>query len=371
MAELYRVDVAAGPETAGYPVVFTDELAQALARMVADRPVAAVALIADATVAGLYAERVVRALELAVGRVLLLTFPPGGASKTRARWAELTDGILQAGVGRDTAVVALGGGVTCDLAGFVAATCMRGLPLIQAPTSLLAMLDASVGGKTGVDTAEGKNLVGAFHAPEAVVIDPAVLETLPRPAVLDGAVEAVKHGAIADADYLDFVERHMTTLPDDAAATLELVRRSVEIKARVVERDPLERAERAVLNFGHTIGHGIERAADFRVGHGAAVAAGMELEARLGEALGVTEAGTHRRLRHALERLELPVASVPVERVLRAIRHDKKNRDGRVRTVLLERVGRVARASDGGWTHAVSDGDLERVLAVGGEAKPV
>src|SRR5690606_4159708 len=196
------------------------------------------------------------------------------------------------GFGRDCCVIALGGGVAGDIAGFVAATYMRGVPFVQLPTTLLAMIDASVGGKTGVDTAAGKNLVGAFHAPRIVIIDPLTLRTLPETELRSGLAEAVKHGAILDAAYFDWIADHVDDLlARDHAALEYLIARSVDLKANVVSEDPLESDRRAILNFGHTVGHALERCTNYRLPHGFAVSAGMCAEAALGQAAGFTNRG--------------------------------------------------------------------------------
>ena len=187
-------------------------------------------------------------------------FAAGEENKTRATWEQLTDAMLARGLGRDTCVIAVGGGVTCDLAGFVAATYMRGVPVVQVPTSLLAMIDAAIGGKTGVDVPAGKNLVGAFHPPYHVVIDPAVLHTLPDAELSNGLAEAVKHGAIADASYLEWITESTTSIFERRMHTLEsLIRRSIEIKTAYVDEDLREAGKRAALNFGHTIAHALDR----------------------------------------------------------------------------------------------------------------
>ena len=330
------------------------------------------AVIADGTVAELYGRGLVEAMEGVGRRATLFSFPPGEASKTRAEWARLTDELLDAGLGRDGAIVALGGGVTGDLAGFVAATFMRGLPLVQVPTSLLAMVDASVGGKTGVDARHGKNLVGAFHAPTLVVSDPDLIRTLPRAARAEGLVEAVKHGAILDLTYLRLVEDGLdAALAGDPAVLHAIVSGSVVIKGRVVAEDERERGWRKVLNFGHTLGHGLEAASDFQLGHGAAVALGMILEARLGERLGVTEEGTARHLSSVVARLGLAVdlpTGTDIDRVLEYAARDKKAVRGAPRYVLLERVGQVARGE--GWVHPVSERDVRSALVDGRLARP-
>lgn len=356
------IDVRIEDGGVGYPVLFVDDAGPAVVETLRTLDIAACAVIADATVARLHAARLMAAFGAAKPTAALLQFAAGEPSKNRSTWAELSDRMLEHGLGRDGAVVALGGGVACDLAGFVAATYMRGVPLVQVPTTLLAMVDASVGGKTALDVPAGKNLVGAFHHPSAVVICPAFLETLPDALVADGLVEALKHGAIADASYFERVAAEVERVRSHSAAVHWLIHRSIEIKATVVCRDPYERGERAILNFGHTIGHGLEHAADYACGHGSAVARGMELEARLGERLGVTRPGTSQRLRQALEPLGLDVPRPDPDAVLAAMTRDKKNRRAELRMVLLDRIGRVARDAAGSWTHAVERETVERVL---------
>jgi 3-dehydroquinate synthase len=255
--------------------------------------------------------------------------------------------------------------VTGDLAGFVAATYMRGLPLVQLPTSLLAMIDSSVGGKTGVDTPAGKNLVGAFLQPAVVIADTATLSTLPIRELRAGMVEAVKHGAIADASYFESIANDLPALLAlDAEKTAGLVLRSVEIKAQVVGLDEREGGQRKMLNFGHTIGHAVEALSGFQLLHGEAIAIGMVVEAALGESIGVTEPGSEEALRELLQRLGMPVTLPPEmnpEGVLAAARSDKKARKGRVEYSLIERIG-AASAADGGWAWPVEDAVVLEVL---------
>lgn len=282
-----------------------------------------------------------------------LVVPAGERSKSRRRWADLSDRLLEIGYGRHSAVVALGGGVVGDLAGFVAATYLRGVPWLQVPTTVLAMVDASVGGKTGVDTARGKNLIGAFHPPAAVVADPRALRTLPEAVFRAGLAEVIKHGVIADAPYFRWVEREAPAiLARDESTLVELVRRSVELKGAIVERDEFESGERATLNAGHTVAHAIEAVSGFVVPHGEAVAIGLVAEAALSEALGLAESGLAAMIRDAAAPLGLPV-SLPqnfrVDDLLAAMTHDKKNRDGAIRFALPAALGRMAR--DGArWT---------------------
>lgn len=293
-----------------------------------------------------------------------LTFPSGEASKSREQWARLTDLLLESGIGRDGGLIALGGGVTGDLAGFVAATYLRGLPYLQAPTSLLAMLDASVGGKTAVDTPHGKNLVGAFHPPAAVAADPRVLLTLPERDYRGGLAEAVKHGLIADREYFAWMGREATALlRRDEAALTRLVHRSVEIKAQVVSEDEREAGRRAILNAGHTVAHALEQATDYTVPHGEAVAMGLVAECTLAERLGVAAGGTSAAVVSLLERLGLPVRlrnSPPAPRILEAMGRDKKNRMTRIHFTLPREIGNIS--TEGGFTRAVDESEIAAAL---------
>ncbi|MBI4521947.1 MAG: 3-dehydroquinate synthase [Gemmatimonadetes bacterium] len=334
-------------------------------RLAQDRvPAHRYAVIADETVAELYGSEVCDRMGARGMNVALFTFPPGERSKTRDTWARIVDAMVEQEFGRDSAVVAVGGGVTGDLAGFVAAAYMRGVPLIQVPTSLVAMIDASIGGKTGVDIPGGKNLVGAFHPPNLVLIDPTVLLTLPRRERAEGLAEAVKHGAIRDRTYFESIEATVSPLLDaDHVCISELVVRSVAIKAEVVTRDERENGVRKILNFGHTIAHALEAATDYRVSHGAAVSIGMVTEARIGEMLAITQEGTARRLADLLARLELPTelpAGVSPESILRHARVDKKRRAAHSRYVLLRRLGEVAEGEN--WSHDVPDNVVREVL---------
>ncbi len=290
-----------------------------------------------------------------------LAVPAGERYKTRESWATLTDALLDQGFGRDSALVGVGGGVVGDLAGFVAATYQRGIPFLLVPTTLLAMLDASVGGKTGVDTPHGKNLIGAFHPPATVVIDPAVLRTLPEREFRHGLAEAVKHGLIADADYLGWIEAHADgLLARELPRLTALIRRSVEIKAAVVGADEREGGQRAILNAGHTVAHALEQVSQYGIAHGEAVALGLVAEAAMGERLGVTAAGTADRLAALCARLGLPVTSpvrATVERLRVAMLRDKKNRAGEIRCALPVAPGTMA-PQDGSWTVPVDAATL-------------
>ncbi|HXE57098.1 MAG TPA: 3-dehydroquinate synthase [Gemmatimonadales bacterium] len=296
-----------------------------------------------------------------------LTFPAGERSKTRATWERLTDRMLAEGYGRDSAIVALGGGVVGDLAGFVAATYMRGVPYVQVPTTTVAMLDASVGGKVGVDTPAGKNLVGAFHPPALVVADPYTLLSLPDAEYRAGLAEAVKHALVADAAYFEWIEAEAGRIvAREPAALGALVRRSVEIKAAVVSEDEREQGRRATLNAGHTVAHALEQVTDYATSHGEAVAVGLVVECGLGERLGVTEPGTAARVRALLARLGLGTDRPPLagEAMLAAMTRDKKNRRGEIRLALPRGVGRM-HEGDGTWTLPVAPAALRAALRPG------
>ena len=315
------------------------------------------AVITDRTVARL----VPHGLE-----VPTLVVGPGEGSKTRARWGALTDRLLDLGFGRDGAIVAVGGGVIGDLAGFVAATYLRGIPWLSVPTSLLAMVDASVGGKTGVNSRHGKNLIGAFHPPVAVLADPLVLRSL-HPAHLGaGLVEALKHGIVADRDYFEWIGAHSEALlRRDPELLTELVIRSIRLKAGIVSDDEREQGRRAILNAGHTVGHAIERVSEYGILHGDAVAIGLVVEALLAHRLGLAERALAPTIRLALERMGRPTTLAPEwsdTALLEAMALDKKVRAESLRFALPTAIGAMAGA-DSNWTVPVSRDVIQIVLS--------
>jgi len=246
---------------------------------------------------------------------------------------------------------------------------MRGIPLVQVPTTLLAMIDASVGGKTGVDTPAGKNLVGAFHQPAVVVADPQTLGTLGVSNLRTGLAEAIKHGAIADSGYFEAVTRELPVLlASDGRSVSDsfsrVIVRSIEIKAEVVLRDERERGLRKVLNFGHTVGHALEALSGYELAHGEAVAIGMALESAMAERSGIAEAGTAERIRHSLRGAGLPVdrpAAISGGRIVEAMQSDKKARRGRIEFALPTRIGAMAGA-ESGWAVTVAEDIILEVL---------
>ena len=357
------------PGTAGatYDIVVGRGVLAELPRLLRERcPAHRYALITDSRVGTLYGERMATLLADAALRADTFTFPAGEWNKVRETWADLCDRLVEAGIGRDGAVVALGGGVAGDLGGFVAATLHRGIPYVQVPTTVLAMIDASIGGKTGIDVPAGKNLVGAFHQPRFVLADIDTLGTLPRNQVAGGCAEAIKHGVVADAEYAAAVgETAAACLAHHLDALEALVERSIRIKAAIVAEDPAEHGRRQVLNFGHTVGHALESRSGYELLHGEAIAIGMSVEAWLAEHLGVAEPGTQGRVLELLERFDLPVAvpaELPCDDLLDAMRHDKKGRAGALRFALPRTIGAMAQSADGEWTVEIAAAQVRGAL---------
>ena len=307
-------------------------------------------IVSDANVAPLYAQRLRDALSHGGGRTLqtgTLVLPAGEAHKNLDAVSRALDALAQLGATRDSCVLALGGGVVGDIAGFAAACWMRGIDLVQFPTTLLAMVDSSVGGKTGVDHPAGKNLIGAFHQPRAVVADLDTLATLPDRELRAGLAEVVKTACIGDAGFFEWLEAHVDALlARDADALTHAIARCCRFKAGVVERDEREAGERALLNFGHTFGHALETETGYgALLHGEAVAIGMILAARLSARLGtVADPADAERLHALLQRIGLPTELPPglaADALLARMQFDKKNRAGTLRLVLWHGIGRA------------------------------
>jgi 3-dehydroquinate synthase len=301
-------------------------------------------LVTDAGILKRHGAPVVAGLEAAGFAVTVLEVPEGEAAKTLAVAEHCWDRLLAAGADRTSTVLALGGGAVGDLAGFVAATYMRGTNFVPLPTTLLAQVDASIGGKTAIDHPKAKNLIGAFHQPRLVVVDPSVVLTLPDREYRSGLAEIVKHGVVLDAAYFDDVERSAAALTARDLPTLtRIIGGSCRLKAGVIQRDPEEKGEwRFALNYGHTIGHALEAATRYETWtHGEAVSLGMAAEAGLAERLALAPAEVTRRQTTLLSVLGLPVRApaVDADAVLAAVAHDKKARDGRVPFVLAPAIG--------------------------------
>lgn len=291
-------------------------------------------VVTDDHVGPLYLERAEQSLQQAGFAVAHEIMPAGEASKSTTSLITLYDRFQDAGISRTDPVIALGGGVIGDLSGFAAATWLRGVPLIQVPTSLLAQVDSSIGGKTGIDLPAGKNLVGAFYQPKAVIMDPGLLRTLPKARMSEGMAEVIKYGLIGDLPLLEQIEQKTYDLE-------WILERCVRIKIAVVSRDEKDSGERMLLNFGHTIGHAVEKTAGYTsYTHGEAVAIGMVAAASIGEYLGLTEAGTAERIRRILSSYQLPVKTeIASSDLAAAIHSDKKRLAGRIYAILLRRPG--------------------------------
>jgi 3-dehydroquinate synthase len=316
------------------------------------------AIISDDKVAALFTNRVQASLTSAGFRPTLITIPPGEKWKTLEQAGAICDQMIPAGLDRQSFVIGLGGGVIGDISGFVAAIYHRGIPHVQIPTTLLAMVDSSIGGKTGVNTRDGKNLIGAFHPPSLVIDDIDVLKTLPRREFNQGFAEIIKHAIIADAKMFGTLQRWKAA---DAAALQRLIRRNIEIKAKIVARDERDQTgERALLNFGHTVGHAIERAGEYRKFlHGEALSLGIVAAC----AISTNKAGLSADQRDAivdlLEKFKLPIKlpkNFPRQKIVEAMKFDKKFEDGKVRFVVTPRIG-VARL-----TSAVTLNDIREAV---------
>ncbi|MEO5346072.1 MAG: 3-dehydroquinate synthase [Magnetococcus sp. YQC-9] len=322
---------------------------------------ARVAVVSNETVAPLYLETTRRSLEEAGYRVTGIVLPDGEAHKNWVTLQKIFDGLIENRFERGDALLALGGGVIGDMTGFAAACHLRGVPFVQVPTTLLSQVDASVGGKTGINHPLGKNLIGAFHQPRLVLMDIDTLSTLPKPEWLAGLAEVIKYGVLWDRELFETIETRLETiLSGDIELLSEILYRSCAIKAEIVAGDEREQGRRALLNLGHTFGHAIEALTGFDQWlHGEAVAAGMVVAARLAVRIGLCPEEEGVRIAALIERVGLPVRlpSYPVEAYIEAMGHDKKVEAGRIRFVLPERIGRAVV-----WDPVIEPVDLEAAL---------
>lgn len=342
---------------AGQPVDVTvkinilGELGSLILRLMPGGTSLRVVLISDTNVWPLYGEKVCAALRGAGVALCERLIPAGEASKSWAAAGDLFQFLADQHVGRDAVIVALGGGVVSDLAGFVAATWMRGVRLVLCPTTLEADIDAAIGGKTAINIPGGKNLVGTFHQPFLVAIDPVCLTTLPRRELCAAMAESIKHALISSADFLEWHEANVDAiLALDPPVTMRLIEENIRIKADVVTRDTTEQTGlRAFLNFGHTIGHAIEECCGFTLRHGECVALGLVAACRLSHRLGMLDTASVEQVERLLARFCLPTRledPINPDRILAAMRNDKKARGGSPQFVLLEGIGRPIVRSD-------------------------
>jgi 3-dehydroquinate synthase len=311
------------------------------------------AVITDSNIDKLYGQKI----KTAFSDPFTIVIPAGEKSKTRKGKEKIENALLENHFGKDTVMIAIGGGVTTDLAGFVASTFCRGIPYINMPTSLLGMCDASIGGKTGANTQHGKNIIGTIWQPLAVFADIDFLNTLPKKEFTSGLAEVVKISLASDRQLFEFIEEnHKKILGHDKDILLYMVTKGIRLKKEVVEKDPDERGLRQILNLGHTIGHGIESASGFRIRHGYCVSIGIVVEAKISVMLGILDKAEGERINSLLSKLGLPVTLPEVSDglILERIVSDKKTKGFKPHFVLLEKIGKV-KSSDGNYSYPVDD----------------
>lgn len=343
-----------------YPIIIGQGLLTNAGELIHGLVPGSLYVVSNPTVAGWYLAPLLDSLAQAGRRAEVILIPDGEAYKTAATLAQIHTRLLELGADRKSALLALGGGVVGDLAGYAAATYQRGIDFVQLPTTLLAQVDSSVGGKTGINHSLGKNMIGAFHQPRAVIIDTDCLQSLPPREFATGLAEVIKYGVIRDANFFVWLEDSLERLVSLHADSLaHAIRRSCEIKAAIVASDETEAGERAILNFGHTFGHAIEAGLGYGVWtHGEAVAAGMVMATQLSEDLGQIPGMLRERLVTLLRRAHLPPSPPPLEvnGFLERMRLDKKTVGGRFRLILLNELGRA------GINDSLSAEDLRQFL---------
>lgn len=345
-ARTIRVDVSPAAYNVRVEPGLLLQLGQAVSRLTDARKIG---VVTDSHVEPHYLSPVLQSLKDAGFETVHVVLPAGEQHKTLAGIGRIYDAMLPAAFDRKTPLLALGGGVVGDMTGFAAATILRGVPFFQVPTTLLAMVDASVGGKTGIDHACGKNLIGAFHQPRGVLIDPQTLLTLPERELIGGLAECIKHDIIRDAEHFERLDSLMQrALQRDVAALAELVAHNVQIKARVVAADPLEKGERAHLNFGHTFGHAIESVSQYAYSHGESVALGMVAAGRLAVELGMLDDESLKAIEQMIAAARLPMRGMTLDpqACVAAMAFDKKVAGKKIRLVLPDRIGHVVIRDD-------------------------
>ena len=339
-------EIHVGLGNRAYPIMIRSGLLVDIGKDLAGRKIAnRFVVIADQQVAELYSVQVMASLTNAGLKATLISFPRGEASKNLNTIADLASKLARLGLDRKDGLIALGGGVTGDITGFLAAIYMRGIPFIQIPTTLLAQVDSSVGGKTGVDIPEGKNLIGCFYQPKAVYIDTNVLQTLPKQELLNGLAEVIKYGVIYDQDFFRFIEKKKEAILQlDLEIMGQVIERCCAIKAEVVAADEKEADLRRILNFGHTIGHAVEAASNFAIAHGKAVAMGMVAAAKLAVQKNMFTADEAQRLSKLISSYSLPIeipANLNRDEIKSYLKTDKKAVGGRPFFVLPAGIGKV------------------------------
>ncbi|MGC8764350.1 MAG: 3-dehydroquinate synthase [Brevinematia bacterium] len=338
-------------------------LTDVLVGFIKDKGISKIGLVTDSNLKSIYFKESSQLLK----DVDVFTFPAGERSKNINTVLNLLESLLKAGFDRKSLLIAFGGGVTGDIAGFLASIYMRGIPFIQVPTSLLAMVDSSIGGKTGVDTEFGKNLIGTFFQPQIVIIDTLFLKTLPELEIINGMAEIIKHAIIMDSKYFCQLEEFSFTSEGiDSFFTQAIIKRSCEIKGSVVSKDEKESGLRQILNFGHTIGHGFEKLSDYNLSHGICVAIGMLVEANISRNLGILPEADFRRIKNILDKFGYlnyinEVRKIDFSDFYSVISSDKKNVKGGVRFVIIERIGKVY-SKNGQFSFEIAKEDIKKYL---------
>jgi len=338
-----------------YDAVVKNNGMEQLGEMLKSRGLRNPFVVTDENVAAFHAEKMVSALRVSGFEPRVLTVPAGEAHKNLETISQLWHGFLEAGLDRKSTVIALGGGVVGDMAGFAASTYMRGINWVGVPTTLLSMVDASLGGKTGFDLPEGKNLIGAFYPPKLVLADPQLLKTLPEAELISGMAEVVKHGIISDPELFSLCARGLDWVKNNLE---EVIKRAMAVKIKIIEKDPYEKGFRAALNLGHTVGHAVELVSKFNLRHGEAIAIGMVAEAKYSARVGLAGVGLVEAITESLKALGLPIhipEEMPREEIIRAMRVDKKKNANAIRFALPIEIGKVELV-------AVRVMDLELVL---------
>ena len=322
-----------------------------------------IVIISDDNIKNLYEKNILEVLKDLNPH--LIAIPPGESSKSRETKQKIEDELLDKKFGRDTVIIAFGGGVIGDLAGFVASTFERGIPVIQVPTTLLAMVDSSIGGKTGINTKHGKNLIGTIWQPDAVFADMDFLEKLPQNEFLNGLAEAIKMAIILDKDFFGFIEENYKKIMEkDKKTFTHLIKRGVEIKRDIVNKDPYEAGLRQILNFGHTIGHAVEAYSDFSMKHGFCVAIGMAVEIRIAVLLGELDTSEEKRIVSLLKWIGLPTninKEFEKEKLIEFMMLDKKARKKKPRFVILKEIGKVKEENDN-FSFEINEEVIEKAI---------
>ena len=322
-----------------------------------------VAVIINDSANRLYGGRISKILESL--NPLFISVPSGESSKSREMKEEIEDNLLDNKFGRDSLIIAIGGGVIGDLAGFIASTLNRGIPIIHVPTTLLAMADSSIGGKTGINTKHGKNLIGTFYQPDAVFADMDFLETLPDDEFKSGLGEIIKQGVIQDKDLFDFLEKHSEEILQRKKDALQhIIKRSIELKKQVFELDSNEMGLRQILNFGHTYGHALEAYNNYRMKHGFAVAQGMIVEARLSAMIESLKENDEKRIKELIKSFGFPPTvnkDINTQKIIELMSSDKKSKSSKPRFVIIEKIGKV-KTKDNNYSFEIDADAVEKAI---------